>query len=279
MPRIEASRVIWTTAEWDHIATRAAKLFVEGHAASSTIAFRMANDEMPLNRKRIRTDGNLQPANYKEWKERWPTAVVNAQIAHGAEQDEINQKAHEKRDAENAATIAAITATEQAAAPAPIPLHELPAEKTSDLLAGLLMDIFLKAIESPRGQQALRDAFEVTYTEHVDTVPIRTEHRPTMPSSKPKVKRKQILIVGLLGVQEEEIKKQFGAAFTLKFLTADANSSRMRELAKSSDVSIAMIAYIHHGVSAILKKASKNFHYVNGCVKDLTRVLGSISVG
>jgi hypothetical protein len=93
-------------------------------------------------------------------------------------------------------------------------------------------------------------------------------------------KKKRIFIVGLKGSQPDAIKRFAGARLDLHFLDAGDRRERMREQARSADVSIAMLSFVNHGVTDAVKtaaeKAGKEYKQISGTLGDLQRVIGLI---
>ena len=242
-----ASFVKWTNPEWTDFVALAALLYVNGTATSETDAFRKANNEMPADRRRIRTAGELFPSTYKEWAIRWPAALTLAR----AQKKEI----------------------EAIPAPEPTPEPVVAAPTSSEMISQALVQAVIDALESPRGQEALRRAFIVQGGVPSEEVVKTAVKGIVMPAP---MRKKSILIVGLIGSQAIEIKSAFADKFALRFLDADDSSQRMKEHSSHVDLTMGMIGYMHHSVDGRLKKAAQNYQRVNGTVGELKRILGSM---
>ncbi len=94
--------------------------------------------------------------------------------------------------------------------------------------------------------------------------------------SRPEPKTK-VLVVGLLGSQQQDIRADFGSRLDLRFLTQDDSSTRMEQHARNCDLTIGMVGYMGHSAEKHLKKASSDYRRCNGTLGDLRRMLSSLA--
>ena len=251
----------WTPDEWDQVVEIGARLFLNGEVDSEIKAFQAANGKMPLLRQRVFSGENkLYPSMYKDWTARWPETLkrVRKQIA-----DEITAIEAQSQQQQQAAE------TKPAAIEQPALVVDPTAAAAATLLTQALMSAFLDALESPRGQAAIRKAFEVPCG-----VPDEQFKVEGLSAIAPVVKRqRKVLIVGLLGSQQEEIKRDFGQKLDLRFLPSEIPTKQARENAKSVDVTFGMVSYMSHPLDGALNKAAVNYRRVNGTVSDLKRLM------
>jgi hypothetical protein len=130
--------------------------------------------------------------------------------------------------------------------------------------------MLLDALETPRGQAILHAAFVGANV--VDTPP--SVAPAPAPAQKPKLKK--VLVAGLLGMQAESVKRQFGDKFDLRFLYADDKVSRVREQARHADVAIGMVGFISHKQEPALQ-ACPDYRRVSNGVTSLKTVLTAMT--
>jgi hypothetical protein len=92
------------------------------------------------------------------------------------------------------------------------------------------------------------------------------------------IKRRKILIVGLLGSQVEQIKYEFGNVFDLRFADGDGPGKQYEQLAKNVDTVVAIERFTGKTVRSKLKGCD-DFRLCAGVVGDLKRILHGIHAG
>lgn len=257
-----AKTIRWSEEEWDIVVARGAYLFITNAAESQTEAFRMANEEMPIERRRIRSENSkLDPYMFSNWKSRWDTAIENA----------TQQLRAEKQAKVLQADSAPEVAPESAHPTAQVPNQPAPA--ITDLLTQAFVDAFLLALESPRGQDAIRNALKVPGGVAVESVLPKVSATAINVKPPAVMRKRSVLIVGLLGQQQQEIRKSHGEVFDLRFLGTGDSAARIKQNAESVDTVFGMVGFINHSIYTHLRKKSKDFHHVNGTVSDVKRLL------
>ena len=109
----------------------------------------------------------------------------------------------------------------------------------------------------------------------IDYTPAVKPDTPAANSGKVKIG-----IIGLLPVQEGEIRKEFGTKFDLRFFeTAQSRSNSFADSARFLDGAIVMIGKVGHSVEDVLKAHSVDFHRCNGSVSGLRIMLRTIAEG
>jgi hypothetical protein len=250
----------------------AARLFVTGKATTETQAFNMANKLMPEGRIRMRADGgNFYPNQFAEWKARWgdliksiqelPTPLLTVDPAPVVVVPAPKAAAKRKQVVVPAPVSEPVSETPAEIAP------EIPAQTPSlgDLIGQVLVAALCEALESPRGQAELRNAFTipagVADEEHTIKVPgIATLKTPVL------MRKKSVLIVGLLGDQQREIASTYRQVFDMRFLGSDSSAIRMKEHSSNVDLAIGMVSYMSHPCDKILNKHAKDYKRINGTV-------------
>lgn len=276
-----APTIRWTPEEWDAVVEAGARYFLTGAADNQSRAFKLANEDMPLDKRRLRSPkATLSPTSFKDWTSRWEKSL---QI--------VGQKLHEGipaqvLQAESAQEFAPVdlhasSPIEAESAQASLPTQEqvlTPAPNLMQLMFQELSNMMLTVLESPRGQEAIRNAFKVPAGIPTASA-ITVEQNPHQAGIKaPTVLRKRsILIVGLLGQQQQEVTKAFGEAFDIRFLGSDASHARIKQNASQVDTVYAMVGFINHSMYNHMKKNSKQFVHVNGTVSDVKRLLTGLT--
>lgn len=241
----------WSREEWDSLVEKAAMYYVTGEVPSEAEAFRRVNAELPKGRRReVKA---IFPSWYPMWGSRWLPAVIHAR-------KELEKKL--EMPPVEAPVAAAIAAEVQ---------PETPAVEAAPDFKQQLIDAVLAALETERGQAAIRNAFKVPGGVVVEQ-PANIKHK--QPQAQPQImRRRKILVVGLLGIQEQAIIKEFGKHFDFKFLDSNSTSKRIRENASNADSVCLMIGFINHSIYNVIKDATKHITHINGTVTDLKRVL------
>jgi ribosomal protein L12E/L44/L45/RPP1/RPP2 len=296
-----AKRTSWKSDDWDEMVRIGAELYVEGLAITEPEAFRMANDRMPEEGRIGRGNSKLYPSNYPNWVSRWEEAVTRVRL------DKIQKLQEPEAEPVAVPEPAVVKATTEqwpfpepavapaAPAPQPVPVAadsvaKMAAETiTTVALAAVqqvgvtfvekLINVFLTALETPRGQEAIRNAFHVPAgvpvapAEPANISPA-VQRTPGIAPTAPVVKRqRKILIVGLRGDQEQIIKTAYKDKFDLRFLTQEATSKMMRENSANVDTTYGMVGFMHHSVDGTLNKVAKEYKRVNGTLGELKRML------
>jgi len=86
-------------------------------------------------------------------------------------------------------------------------------------------------------------------------------------------KKTRVLIVGLLNEQRQQIQREWGEFFDLKF--CEGNTPNLPDLARSCAVSVLMTKFTSHSQQESLKSVGAKILWCNGGVSDLERVLES----
>jgi hypothetical protein len=92
------------------------------------------------------------------------------------------------------------------------------------------------------------------------------------PIDPPKDQLKRVLVVGLLGEQENEITKRFDGIFRLSF-HKDQNPNSLRALAQHADKVILMSRFISHTAQDLVKQSAVSVTLCHGAVSDLVAIL------
>jgi len=92
-------------------------------------------------------------------------------------------------------------------------------------------------------------------------------------------KKRQVLVAGMLAVQAQEVQREFGDCFELRFWTKDDSPSVLKSLARTSGVSLCMTDFFPHTLEAILKNESPNYRRVTGGVSSIKQALTELRNG
>ncbi len=168
---------------------------------------------------------------------------------------------------------------------APVSLEGSP----TALLAQAFEALLKNALASPLVQQALSDQLAPLMRQAVLDVlngpPLDVQAAEAAPGASPdapvqpvpeSLPRKKLLIVGLLGSQQQEILSGFADKFDLRFLTQDDSSTRLEQHARSCDTTIGMVGFLSHAVEKHLKRASSDYRRCNGTLGELRRLLQGV---
>lgn len=99
------------------------------------------------------------------------------------------------------------------------------------------------------------------------------KHNPLPTQTVTLHKPKKVLIAGMLPVQAETIKNEFGRLFELRFMASDCNHGQAKELSGNSDHTLAMIDFINHSLEGALRRTANDFRRVNGGVTGMRLML------
>jgi hypothetical protein len=83
-----------------------------------------------------------------------------------------------------------------------------------------------------------------------------TRYEPSVTVETAKLKKPDILIVGLLPQQAQEIRSSFGEVFDLRFL--ESHSSNVDQLAKNADQIYGNTKFMKHAMDGMLRKIGEN---------------------
>lgn len=84
-----------------------------------------------------------------------------------------------------------------------------------------------------------------------------------------KVKKKKILIVGLIHKQFNDIKSEFDDKFDLKLWANDGSNTTLRQMIKYSDHVIIMTNFISHSIDATVAQSNVKFTRISGGISTL----------
>lgn len=170
------------------------------------------------------------------------------------------KKAKENEDKKIAEALAAKEA-EEAAKPQPEEIH--PVELSHALppvvdLNKLVIDAIVAAVrtsvqqivQSPQLQNAIQDAI----TPQSATPKVLEQHQDT---------RRKVLVVGLLPVQYNEVQKDFGRYFDLRFKDANCPVPQIKESMKNTDFAVLMTKFVSHSTANAMR-AHPGFFFCNG---------------
>lgn len=233
------SKIYWDGNEMTAVIAAAAKSLRDGTAATQLEALNLANKTLPKHRQR-------------------PTFKTLSRL------DWFNQ-----------GLVAKVVKNSYPAAVQKVELGSV--EPPSDNLKAALVDLIVTAMESPRGQEALRRAMRP------DVPPppraVATAHTKDMLVERFAGPKRKVLIVGLLGVQAETVKQSYSDKLELRFLSQEDTVKRMREQSRGVDVTIGMVGFMSHPQDKALNKESENYRRVSNGVSGLKSVLHSIANG
>jgi hypothetical protein len=235
------TRIFWTREEWDDVTERAAELIVFDGYSELEALNQAAQEAVPEHRRRHFNTSSK--ATVPEFAARIPKALEAQRRAAAGQQQE----------------------QEPAAKPAVV----LPNESSAGLLARAFGQILLEALESPRGQAAIMGAF--------DTWQLKQEGLQAPAAPKPCAtvtagfgpRPRTVLVVGLLGVQIEQVKHEFANIFKLKFMSKTDGIDAIRSAAKSADHVFGMVSFCGGEVDRAVAKCTKEYTRVNGTMTDL----------
>lgn len=269
-------RVFWKPHEQDIIVKRSAELIFKGERGSPLQAMMAAQEVLPEDRRRP----NLQQVGAAKMP--WFHPALQKELA------KLKQKAEKAEKEAQAAAQAAAAPVEPVAAPTHLngnahaavePVQHHVATEIGqaflnlramlvDELASVFVEAALKAIGSTQfGEQqvALQDA--------VNGAPRRIVFkRPNGAVRKP-----GILIAGIKDSQRNEIIRDYGQHFDLRFISIDQSKDQLRSMAEGAETTIAMTDHLSHSHVDIVKARSPNPIYSPGGLTQLRETLAGLA--
>lgn len=136
-------------------------------------------------------------------------------------------------------------------------------EHMSDQLAALREIVLRMPAPSPEPQ-----------AQEAAAAPVAAAQTPA-PDGKPK--RMRIAIVGLLNNQRALIEREFGEAFDIRFFQSDdAKGRSFTDALQHCEMTLAMTAFINHGIDATVKAAGGKLVRIGGGMSSLRERLTAI---
>ena len=268
-------KVFWTKEEQDILLKRSAELIFKAERGSPLQALLAAQEALP----EIRRRPNLKQVGGAKMP--WFTPGLQKELT------KLKQKADKEAQA---AAQAAAAPVEPVAAPTHLngnghahaavePVQHHVATEIGqaflnlramlvDELASVFVEAALKAIGSTQfGEQqvALQDA--------VNGAPRRIVFkRPNGAVRKP-----GILIAGIKDSQRNEIIRDYGQHFDLRFISIDQSKDQLRSMAEGAETTIAMTDHLSHSHVDIVKARSPNPIYSPGGLTQLRETLAGLA--
>jgi hypothetical protein len=241
----KTTKVFWNLQEKRQLCQASALLMLDLQASSKLDALHQAQQAvLPPERHR-----DLKTLQGCEW------------FLDGVEQEIDRLRLERKaRPPENSAVLASLDDMSLAQ------LWPLLRKRLVTEAASFLSDV-LKEVKWP--EQVTPEIAEAT----MDAVVSRVRHLPFLVSDAPKSAKPSALIVGLRGGQLEEIRRDFGEQFDLRFFTVDENKDKLRHMCEQVDHAIAVTDFISHSHEDIMKSRSRHYVRSNGGITRLKEVL------
>lgn len=85
----------------------------------------------------------------------------------------------------------------------------------------------------------------------------------------PKLKKKKILIVGLLHNQFNEIKHEYSEYFDLKLWSLDSSIPKLKSMLTYSDHTLVMVNFINHSADGVIANAKNPYSRISGGMSSL----------
>lgn len=152
---------------------------------------------------------------------------------------------------------------------APIPQieesKETPMADMRDDAANALASLVLQNLPALMKSQKFQNAFANGLAQ--TSQPVAKQQNGVKADTRPKV-----MVVGLLSIQTQDIQKEYGKIFDLRFFDQNVPSQQIKESAKSCTIAILMTKFIPHTVQAALR-GHPGFAYCNGNQSALKQLL------
>ena len=87
--------------------------------------------------------------------------------------------------------------------------------------------------------------------------------------------KQKVLVIGLLGSQEQRIARDFGHKYDLRFFRAAKRTSGLRKKMQNCDRVMAMTSFINHNISEIVDRHA-GYVPIGGSVSSLRQQLEGI---
>jgi hypothetical protein len=111
--------------------------------------------------------------------------------------------------------------------------------------------------------------------QQAEPAPVRA-HVPFVVSA-PKERPPSVLVAGLKDATASQIKAEFGAQLDLRFITPDKSKDQLRQMAEQADTTIAVIDFLSHSHSDIIKARSKHHIESSGGMTHLRQELARLA--
>lgn len=144
-------------------------------------------------------------------------------------------------------------------APQPVVQAVTPPSNMNDMMITMMAAMFKQAMPAimhdPEAQKKLQAAMLGT-SEAAAVAPVQ-------PVKQQPQAKKKVIVVGLLPVQANEVQKEFGRVFDMKFVGTNVPSQQIRDSAKNADIAICMTKFVSHSTQNTLR-GHAGFNFCNG---------------
>lgn len=234
-----SSRIWWDEEEQDKVATAIAKHLIRYPGTTLPIAYKAIENVLPTSRRRVM-------ASVAQFDKMLPRIreLMDQTVQPKTEVKVVERVVHVPQKLSD------------------FSIEDLQREINNRLIKPMIDQAISQAIDK------IASLLEKPKNESVDITPaVQT----------PKLKR--VMIVGLMGEQQNTIEKEFKDAFDLRFYNKDDPIHSLKSKASTCDEVILMTKFISHKHQDLVKASGAPFSYCNGGVSDLVKQLEAMFVG